>query len=285
MTASKQKSLDVLIQKIDAIPSLPQVTDRIVELVSKETTTVDDLEQAIRTDPGLSSRILRFANARYYGHEGKVTALDQAIKILGFKTVRSIALTYGMEQQYTAPELSSFPRDQFWVYSLSVGICSEIVAEKLGYSQKRKAEVFSGGHLHAIGKAILDQYLHRDFIRIIQKKQKDDTTMFEAENELLGLTHCQIGAAVLQEWGLPEEIVSCARSYYHPSENDREEVMIVHLASVLVKTKGFGYAGDQAISYLNEPLIDQLNLTDEQVERVIQEELPEKVKPIRNMVL
>lgn len=281
---NSHKTLDALVEKIDAIPALPSVTDRIVELVNDEETTVDDLEQAIRTDPGLSSRVLKFANARYYGHEGKVTNVKRAVNILGFKTVRSIALTYGMEEKYTAPELQSFPRDQFWLYSLSVGIGSELIAEALNYDEETRSELFSAGHLHAAGKSILDQHLHREFIRIMQKTKKNDMPMYEAEREVTGLTHCEIGAEVLDNWSLPELIVDCARYYYEPHKTDQDEVTIVHLASVLTKTKGFGFSGDQDLSYLNEDEVDKLDLSDEQFENILHEQLPDEFDGVKDMV-
>lgn len=279
-----EKTLETLVQKIDAIPALPSVTDRIVELVNDESTTVDELEQAVRTDPGLSSRLLRFANARYYGHEGKVTSVKRAVNILGFKTVRSIALTYGMEEKYTAPELQAFPRDQFWLYSLSVGIASELIAKTLGYDGERQSELFSAGHLHAVGKSILDQHLHREFIRIMQRTKKDDIPMYEAEKEVAGLTHCEIGGRVLEKWGLPGVISECAEHYYEPEPSGPEEVVVVHLASVLTKTKGYGFSGDQDLSYLDEDRVDELELSDEEFETILHEELPDEFDNVKDMV-
>lgn len=284
MSKQQSESLDALAEKIDAIPALSSVTDRIVDLVNDESTTVEDLEQAIRTDPGLSSRVLRFANARYYGHEGKVTAVKRAVNILGFKTVRSIALTYGMEEKYTAPELQSFPRNQFWLYSLGVALCSELIAEKLNYEDYRQGELFSAGHLHAVGKSILDQHLHRDFIRIMQKTKKDDVPMYQAEREVVGLTHCEIGEAVLRKWGLPSVIVDAAGQYYDPGEDASEEVIIVHLASVLTKTKGYGFSGDQYLGYLHEGKVDKLGLSDEEFERLLQEEYPGEFEDVKELV-
>lgn len=282
--ARNNKTLETLVEKIDAIPALSSVTERIVELVNDETSTVTDLEQAIRTDPGLSSRVLRFANARYYGHEGKVTSVKRAVNILGFKTVRSIALTYGMEEKYTAPELQSFPRDKFWLYSLGVGICSELIARRLGYDDEQVGQLFSAGHLHAVGKSILDQYLHRDFIRIMQKTKKDDIPMLEAEREVAGLTHCEIGENILDRWGLPELIVDCAGRYYHPSDDDRQEVVIVHLASAFTKTKGFGFSGDQYLGYLEEDRVEELDLRDEEFDHILQEEFPREFKEIQELI-
>lgn len=284
MTTKKYKNTaELLADKIEAIPTLPESSNRIVSLVNKEDTNADDLERAIRTDQALSAQILRFANSRYYGKERKVTTIKQAVKILGFNTLRSLALSHGMDQKYSAPESPNFSREKFWDYSFATGICSEIIAERLGYSSAQKGQVFSAGHLHASGKAILDQYMHREFIRILEYKITNDTTMIEAEEEILdGITHCDIGSTVLDEWNIPSDIVEAVGNYYHPGSTGNETVIIVHLASVLTKTKGYGFSGDQNLQYLNEAKVKELGIDDSTIQNILKNEFPEKYKRFSN---
>ncbi|MGM0381533.1 MAG: HDOD domain-containing protein [bacterium] len=266
--------VEVLADKIDSIPSLPQVTNRVVALVNKAETDASDLGRAIRSDPSLSAQVLKFANSRYYGRAGKVNSIQQAVTILGFNTVRSLALSYGMEQHYTAPECDGFPREEFWNYSLAVGAAGEIISKRLGFAAERQDCAFSAGHLHAIGRAVIDQHLHRELIRILQKANSEGLTMIQAEEETLETTHCELGAAVLEHWNLPSILSKTARYYYYPAEAEDEMVTVIHLASVLAKTKNLGFSGDDDISYLNEEEVNKLGLADDAIEIILREELP-----------
>lgn len=276
-TSDEPEMTRVLANKIDSIPSLPEVTDRVLKALD-ENVTFETLEKIIRTDPSLVGRLLRLANRRYYGHEREVTSLEQAIQLLGLNTLRSVVVAQGMENEYSAPEVSAFPRDAFWTYSLATGIGAEIIADELDLDSEAKGEVFSAGHLHAVGKTIIDQHLHREFVKIVRLVEEEDRSMYEAEQSVLETTHCEIGAAILEEWNLPDPIVEAARYYYRPEESGRLTVDIVHLASVLTKTKGYGFSGDEDLSYLNEDRVAKLELSDEKIQTILDETFPEQFK-------
>ncbi len=284
MTEHSQKQIvQTVVEKVDAIPSLPQIVTRIINLVNNEDTSVGDVGRAIKTDPALSAQLLRFANARYYGHSGEINTVRRAITILGFNTVRSMVLSYGVEKHYTAPESSAFSRQEFWNYSLACAAASEIIAARLGYRSERKDQAFSAGHLHAIGKIILDQHLHREFIKVMQHVNREKIPMYEAEKNVLGTTHCEIGSSVLDGWNLPKILTEAARYYYTPGESEEEIVTIVHFASVLVKTKKYGFSGDYDISYLDEKMVRDLNIEDEAIENILQVELPKQYKELKDI--
>lgn len=273
---------ELLIEKIDAIPSLPQTSNQVLELLSDENTSIEKLEKAIKQDQSLSAKILRFANSRYYGYERQVTTLDMAIQLLGFNTLRSVVITHGVEDNYSAPEVPDFPREAFWEYSLACGICSEVLADHLDFESEKKGEAFCAGHLHATGKTILDQHLHREFIKIVECMREKDISMYEAEKEILDTTHCEIGAAVLDKWNLPAPIVEAARHYYSPGEEDHHIIVdVVHVASVLTKTKGYGFSGDKELSYLDESRVENLGLSDEDVQSILSEEFPRHYERFR----
>jgi HD-like signal output (HDOD) protein len=286
MTSEQHEVTRVLAEKIDSLPSLPEVSDRILSLLQDEEVSVESVEQIIRTDPSLVGRVLQLANKRYYGHKREVTSLNRAIQILGFNTLRSVAVSQSMENEYSAPEVSNFPRDEFWTYSLAVGVAGEIIGDRLGCDGEKKAEFFSAGHLHAIGKSIVDQYLHREFVKIMELVRDQSIPMCDAEQEVLNLTHCEVGEAVLDNWNLPEPIVAAVRYYYRPEDApddvDQRIVDVVHLGSVLAKTKGYGFSGDTHIRYLNEDRVEALGFDDSEVQQLLDDDYPDKFETFQS---
>lgn len=280
-TDEDNEMTDLLIEKIDAIPSLPETSDQVLNLLSDENTSLEKLEKAIKQDQSLSAKILRFANSRYYGYERQVTTLDMAIKLLGFNTLRSVVITHGVEDNYSAPEVPDFPREAFWEYSLACGICSEVLADHLGFDPEKKGEMFCAGHLHATGRTILDQHLHREFIKIVERVKEKNISMYTAEEDILNTTHCEIGSAVLDKWNLPNPIVEAARYYYEPQEVESPTVDVVHVASVLTKTKGYGFSGDKDLSYLDESRVESLELSDENIQKILNNDFPRHYERFR----
>ncbi|MFB6356227.1 MAG: HDOD domain-containing protein [bacterium] len=269
-------------ETIDSIPSLPEVTNRIISLVNDDSTPIEDIERAIRMDQSLSAAVLRFANNSTPDQKGQISDLEQAIQMLGLNKIRSIALSYGMDQHYSTSESRLFPREEFWNYSLAVGICSELIAEKIGFTSNRKKQAFSAGHLHCGGKAILDQHMHTEFEKILQTARKNEIPMIKAEREVLGTTHCEIGARVLDNWNLPQALVKTCRYYIEPEKADDKLVTVVHLASVLTKSKDYGQSGDEFFDYLNEREVDKLRLDDDQLRRLLHSEFPHRYEKFKD---
>ncbi len=83
---------DILI-KIDDLPTPDPIVQKIVSVASDPDASAKELAEAIKLDASLTVRILRLVNSAYYGLPRKIVALNEAIMILGFKTVRNIALS------------------------------------------------------------------------------------------------------------------------------------------------------------------------------------------------
>lgn len=282
-TKSAKKLANRIFEEVEGVPGLTKVTQRVISLLERDDSTVEQVERALRGDHTLATQVLRYANARYFDHEKQIGSLEKAIQLLGFNTLRSIAILQGMDRKYTTPEHPSFPREEFWQYSMATGLCAEIIADRLGYDSRRKGEVFSAGQIHGVGKTIIDQYLHDEFEQILELVERNGKSMYEAEQECLGMTHCEIGAEVFRKWSLPDHLVETVRNYYDPPRDSSDNVRIVHLATVLAKTKHYGYSGDENIGYLREECVDRLGLTGDELEQILQKELPRRYDEFKDV--
>lgn len=272
------------IRGVQSTPSLPRVTARVLERINQSFSSFGELERIIRADVSLSAQLIRFANTLGRRHTVRLGSLEQAIKWLGLERVRSIAVSHAVEQEYTSRENAWFPRAEFWRYSLASGLSCEIVAEELGYTSKRLGRVFSAGHLHAVGRTLIDQHAPEAMQRIAETMRDEDCSMFEAENRILDTNHCLIGADVFKHWKLPDSIVRATRHYYDQPVDGGELASIVHLASVLTKTKNYGYSGDDSIEYFRPEVADHLDLEVSWFRRIVDDVLPRRYSDIKPML-
>ncbi len=80
--------------------------------------------------------------------------------------------------------------------------------------------MFTAGLLHDIGKVILNEYVAKDFAEIIRRVTDDRMSFAEAERQVLGFSHEEVGCMIAEKWKLPSAIVRCIRFHHEPSAVD-----------------------------------------------------------------
>ncbi len=243
-------SIEKMIDKLEELPTPDFVVQKIITVASDPNASVKELANAIMMDASLSSKVLKLANSAYYGIPREITVLNEAIMILGFKTVRNLAMsvfTYGALFQGSHGEDSGINREALWRHFVYVAVASETLGEILGYPVKE--ELFINGLLHDIGKVALDVIspkVMRALHKITSEKKRNFT---EAEDLLEVPSHTSIGAKLVEKWGLPEMIVQSVAGHHNPElyidSINAEVVAMVHIADVVINTM---YPGD-SLSY------------------------------------
>jgi HD-like signal output (HDOD) protein len=90
---SKRDALKRITDRIDNLPTLPAVAARLLETVNDPTTSASDVQNLLRHDQSLAMKVLRLANSSFYGYGGQIKTISHAVVVLGFETIRSIALS------------------------------------------------------------------------------------------------------------------------------------------------------------------------------------------------
>ncbi len=230
--------MDKLIQKIEQIPTIPMVSQRIMEIAGDEEAPFKDFVRIIEKDQALAAKILRVANSAFYGFLSRVSSLEHALVILGINEVKSIVLGCSVYNFFSHGQNDAFDRTRFWKHAIT---CSQ-VAKLLGthFNTRNGDSLFLSGLIHDIGKVVLDQYFHEDFLQIIEYVSLTKTTFSKAEKKILGTTHDQIAAKLLKQWRFPDEVIMQVLYHHAPwhDKNYRTNSIIIYLANVLTKLAG-----------------------------------------------
>ncbi|HIE03679.1 MAG TPA: HDOD domain-containing protein, partial [Candidatus Latescibacteria bacterium] len=134
------------------------------------------------------------------------------------------------------------------------------------YGYQVSGEAFTAGLLHDIGKLVMREHLKAEFLEVLGKVQQGKAFL-EAERELLGVTHAEIGNWLAERWNFPA-VLQEAILYHHDPGKARKEPMlaaIVHFADVICRHGRVGFSGDHVIPPLDEAVYDVLSpkLTEE----------------------
>ena len=216
------------IKKSAAVPSIPQVVLRFLEIMQDPNFEYRNLVKVLSADPGTVSEVLRLANSALFGVRHKVVSLQQALTLLGPKRTRSLLLGRYLVDTMSKKDVGGLDMSYFWRRSLA----SSVIASH--FSQfclpRYREEVSIGALLADIGIPILTEALPNDYRPIAaQFRPHGVPVMMEQELEAVEVTHAQVSAMVLAHWKLPEEVCNAVNLHQSFSPGEGSVSMVARL--------------------------------------------------------
>jgi HD-like signal output (HDOD) protein len=217
----------------------------MIELVDNPKTSAASLARLISADQSLTAKILKMANSAYYGFPREISTVNMAIVIMGFNAVRDMGLSLSVFDVFReAPANRTFDLNRFWEHSIACGVASKTIARR--HHHRFAGEAFVAGLLHDIGKVVLNQYMHAEFMEIMDRTARGQT-LDEAEIEVVGVGHGQIGGWLADKWRLPLDIAESIRCHHFPRDAIRNPLLsaIVSLGNYICHSSSLGLSGRQ----------------------------------------
>ncbi len=243
--------VDDIIKKIDNLPTLPVISQQIQELFRNDDVNIRDLKKLVEQDAPLATKLLRIVNSSFYGLINKTSSLEHALVILGMKEVKNIVLGFSI-QSYFNTDSTNIDRNRFWKHSI---VCSQ-VAKFLGnyYNVSGSETLFLSGLIHDMGKLVFDQYFHEEFIKIIDMVTTKKTACSKAEKDILGVTHYQVAAKILQQWHFPKDITMQVFYHHAPWHDDNYTTgsIILYLSDIITRISGYTCIENEKQAELND---------------------------------
>lgn len=241
-----KETVQKVIDRLKDIPTLPTVIHKIIEIVDSPNTSATDLNKAISMDQALSAKVLKLVNSAFYGFPKKIETLTQAIVILGFNTVRSLALSISMVDFLSGGKgKHSLDYQEFWKHSIATSILARAIAKKA--FPPMAEEAFVAGLLHDIGILILDQFVPGEYAKVYEVLHKEKLPLHQVEKMVMQITHCDVGRMLAVKWNLPDTLLYSI-SYHHDPSPTRDFFPItaaVHAANIGAKLLKQGGTGDE----------------------------------------
>ncbi len=273
------------IRKNENLLSLPQVVMEVLREVGKEDYSADGLARIILKDPSLTSNILRLANSSFYQRLTEIKTVNQAVSILGMTTVKCLALSSSLMKPETIAAHSGVDPKAFFTSTLSIATASEQLAKKVGY--KSIEEAFIAGLLLDIGILFLLHHHPVEYNAIIRKDVRA-RTLVEAEQEVFGADHAEVGYHLAITWNLPEYISMAIKNHHDLRERStyNELAHIVRLAVLLTSEdySGFNTHIEDRLKAIHK-ISQELSLSKGEVDHVTFSLLPRTVETARYLNL
>jgi putative nucleotidyltransferase with HDIG domain len=192
---------------------------------------------------------------------------------LGFSTVKNIVLTATIFDAFTKKKSDTFDFniEQFWLHSIGCGATSQAIAKHIGF--KEKEECFIAGLIHDIGKLILCYYFPEEFEAVFHNARNKGILFIESEEEVIGVTHDEIGAIITRRWNLPANLRSVVQNHHCPAtEQDFYSMTsIIHSADIFTRAMGIGNGGDEKIPLIMETVWKNLGFGNIALESLLED--------------
>lgn len=237
--------LEDIISKTSDLPTLPVAAFRVIREAENSECTASRMASIIAQDQSLTARILRLANSAYYGLSRQVTELQEAVVVLGMRSVRNLAMVAATYPWLSRP-LAGYqlgPKE-LWLHSYGVAIGTQLIARRLKLRNEDSA--FTVGLVHDLGKVALSVWLENRTAQVLSAVTGAGLTYDAAERQVLGYDHTEVGHAMADRWNLPKIMVDAIRYHHAPDESTSDNPLVdcVHLGDYLTMTVGLGLGAD-----------------------------------------
>lgn len=208
---SETVDIEYLLEEVITLPSLPSTVAHLTELINDPDTTLTDIGKVIAVDPSIALKSLRLVNSAYYGLREKVSSVEHAVVLLGMKVIKNIVFTASVFETMDTREAKLLR------HNIACGMAMKLLAEaklvpdaELGGPD----EAFIYGLLHDTGKILIRQYMADEANAVRDRCAQGDISYAEAEREIIGVDHAEIGGRLAEKWKLADSLIDAIGGHH-----------------------------------------------------------------------
>ena len=231
-----------------------------------EDTSAADIAKIIEKDSSITARILKVINSAFYGLSGHVSTVSQAVPLLGVQVVKNIVLTFSVLDIFPQGKKDGFDFQKLWEHSFAVAVACRLLARQTRYEDPEEALV--AGLLHDIGVLVFAKHGLEEYKEVLKNHEETGRPIGDVEQDIMGITHAEVGALLAEKWKLPE-ILAVPIRYHHqeilPDEMQGQSQLltnVVHVADAMCRIFSVSASTERILAF-KEKAQSRLHLSDE----------------------
>jgi len=226
-----------LVKDISGLVTLPDVYLRINRLIEDPGSSSTDIAKAVSQDASFTVKLLKLANSALYNFPSTVDTVAKAVTIIGTSQVRSLALSLSVASSFEGLPNDLVSMRNFWKHSLLTALAARLLCRE---ARRCDADaLFTAGLLHDIGELIifnrLPEQAKQALLAVLDSQE--ELSVPEAERQIIGFDHSEVGAALARQWNLPPLLLECIAWHHAPerAEKHPREAALIHIANSLAQ--------------------------------------------------
>ena len=257
------------LEEVNELISLPEVYLKVRTLMDDPSSDIYDFAKVISVDPNLSSRVLKVVNSAYFGFPKPVESIARAVNLIGIGLLHNMVLGVAAISSIALPN-EFIPLKTFWRTSLFTGVYARSLAEKRGLAKNEP--LFIAGLLHEIGHLVLYSRLPEKSQQARELAEAEGLKDHEAERRVFGCHYGDVGARLMAQWNLPENLQILTRNQPLPSKATelQDETVLLNLARDCAQADAKEFPKTAAISF-DAQVCEAAGLAQEVLENTLDE--------------
>jgi len=251
------------------LPSLPVVVLEVLESFERSDVDVDALSRKIAKDQAIAARVLRIANSSFYGLQTRVATVQEAVVVLGFRSVRAMVMSVAATNSFPRGECRGFNHTAFWRHCVGVAMCARTLAQR---AQINPEKAFTAGLMHDIGRLVLVTCFPQEYAETLAYRAHHDCTVVIAERDVLGLDHAVVGDALAERWKFSPVLREGIAGHHTPQGYTATSLAgLIHVADLTVHALGLSGEDSELVAPMADVAWNRLGLDWTQFRSVLGE--------------
>ena len=259
-----------IIKEIEKLEPIPQVAYKVMRVVQDTKSSMSQLSDVILHDPSLTANLLKVCNSAFFGLPNKIDSVRQAVVYLGTGQVVELVLMIGGAANLKKGQSGyDLKEGELWRYSVTSALIARELAEKRGVTDTHL--LFTGALIKDIGKVVLNQYVADSSERINTLVLEHGLSFREAEKEVIGIDHAELGGLVAERWNFSTDLVDIITNHHLPKESSSRyfETCIVFLADTICMMMGIGVGADGLAYRFHPGVVELLNFSERDIQEIM----------------
>jgi HD-like signal output (HDOD) protein len=218
------------VRQVDQLHSMPLVATRLLKLTRAADYDIREVVACLESDPALVAKILRTVNSAFFGLRHQVGDLQQAVALLGHRSLRLLAMTFVLVEGLTRGAALRLVQD-YWRRALTMALA----ARRLAHDRREAGDAYSAGLLADLGVLVFAQF-DEDGYWSLCRDRRHDGELIHFERQRYGCGHPTLGAELLDHWGAPAALVEAVRAHHETPAEPSSLAADVYTANLLADT-------------------------------------------------
>jgi HD-like signal output (HDOD) protein len=254
-----------LVASLKQLPSLPSLYRELIQELRSPEASLQRIGRLIAQDPGMSAKVLQIANSLLCGFAEPIANPAHAAVCLGLDLLTGLVLLGGLFAQFEGSRLTFFCLDVLWRHSLATAQLARAIAREEEARPSVCDQASSAGLLHDVGTLVLATRLPERYSEALALAEGQGLCEWEAERQVLGTTHADLGAYLLSLWGIDHAIVEAVLWHHEPARGVTGQGGLVLVATHVADALDYdarGGVGAHSPGILDEDALEQLGFSD-----------------------
>ena len=265
----KKNKIQEIIDHIQQLEPIPSVTHHLLEVLDDDKSSAEEIAAIIQYEPTVTTNVIRSCNSVYFGRYEPVSSIKDAVATLGIDRIVDIVLYQFGKQAFADEEGYGEHEGALWKLSVSSAVMTKHIAIRIGSPNKN--QLFTTALIKDIGKTVLGRFVKGSIEKINGLVDDKNYTFAQAEKEVIGIDHAEIGGMITKSWNFPLRMAKIIEHHHAPdiSVIGDKEMAAVYLADRMCIMMGLAGRVDRNDHKFYNAAMESLGLSQEDLPALI----------------